>query len=101
MFTKRAFWITLLMTCLVNVLLIHIVCVHAQFYFPFTSGLSPYYHYGTLRYGTLFGLSGMMPYGMEWGSWGVPYGWNIPGMMGFWGGFYGGIGPFGSYLWPY
>jgi hypothetical protein len=101
MLTKRAFWIILLMTFLINSLLINIICINAQFYFPVTSGLSSFYHYGTSRYGNLFGLSGIMPYGIGYGIWGYPYGWNIPGMVGLFGGFYGSLGPFGSYMWPY
>ena len=101
MHAEKAFWIILLTILLINLFLIDIVCVNARFYFPVTSGLSSFYHYGTLRYGTLFGLSGVNPYAIGCGIWGFPYGWHIPGAMGFWGGFYAGTGPLGSYMWPY
>ena len=87
MHTEKACWIIILTIFLINIFLIDILCVNAQFYFPVTSGLSSFYHYGTLRYGTLFGLSGVNPYAIGCGIWGFPYGWHIPGAMGFWGDF--------------
>lgn len=35
--------------------------LYAQFYFPITSGISEFYNYNTLRYGSFYGLSWTFP----------------------------------------
>jgi hypothetical protein len=93
-----------IMILLIQFMLKQVNYAAAQFYFPVTSGASNFYNYGTLRYGNLFGLSGMIPFDMGLGFYGIFngfYGWNNLGLMWPFGGLYGGISPFGPYIWPY
>ena len=66
-------------TAILVVLFILVGHSNAQLYFPFTSGLSDFYNFGTTRYGTLFGLSPVSPFGTGVGYYGLidPIWWGI------------------------
>ena len=99
---KKIPWLLVLwiiVTIMAVFMIVDFAC--AQFYFPVTSGLSNFYNFGTLRYGTLFGLSGTIapfitgpnPF-LSANAFGA-------GIGEVFGGFYGITGPFGLYAWPY
>ena len=104
---KQKVWVLCLyfiMLVYLIVLFIEVNTAMAQFYFPVTSGASNFYNYGTSRYGNLYGLSWTMPYGMGLAPYSFMngfWGWSPMGIMGLFGGFYGGLSPYRTYIWPY
>jgi len=75
-------WCIMLVLICLYILMGTVRFADAQWYFPVTSGLGDFYHYGTLRYGTLYGLSWVSPFGF--GGW--PYSlFGSPFVWPYWG----------------
>ncbi|MBN2374087.1 hypothetical protein JXL19_09900 [bacterium] len=96
-------WLSILLVMIIQIVIfIRADFVRAQFYFPVTTGILDFYNFGTMRYGSLFGLSGTIPTFLSGaGLIGSAYPFEPFYSGGVFGGFYGITWPFGVYPWPY